>query len=369
MAHREDTCETEYGKGREVNRRTARSDQGFFRPMLAHRSSSIKEAFLAIRGAPGVAAICEYPDRHLLAARLDVDRLDGEGYWEFVQIGHSIYLVIENLVYNDTRVEFVPGDGLLSFHVRLSGELTVLVNRTGSVCVEGPSLLVWHQPHGLDSSEHEMPGCRAVSVTLFCDPAFIATGVIGETGTVPRHIDRFLASNLSTINYSRLPITSEILNTAASIANSPHTGRLRLIHMEAKALELFCLIVSAFDRLADVVNGQYSEADLKRLQRAREIMATRFNPVPSISETARELGINETKLKRGFKALFGKPVFEYGHECRMQHALQLLRDKHMPVSRVAEAAGYTHQTTFASAFKQHFGYRPKDVRKPPALAK
>jgi AraC family transcriptional regulator, transcriptional activator of the genes for pyochelin and ferripyochelin receptors len=159
-----------------------------------------------------------------------------------------------------------------------------------------------------------------------------------------------------------LPINAEILSAATDLAYCPYTGKLRLIYLEAKALELCCLIVAALDRLANLASEYYSEADLMHFQKAREIVATRFNPVPRMSEIARELGINETKLKRGFKALFGKPLNEYGRECRMQYAMQLLRDQHMPISRVAEQAGYNHQTTFANAFKQRFGYRPKDVR-------
>jgi AraC-like DNA-binding protein len=41
----------------------------------------------------------------------------------------------------------------------------------------------------------------------------------------------------------------------------------------------------------------------------------------------------------------------------------LLRDKQKQVARVAEAVGYGHQTSFATAFRRHFGMRPKDVRR------
>jgi AraC-like DNA-binding protein len=47
----------------------------------------------------------------------------------------------------------------------------------------------------------------------------------------------------------------------------------------------------------------------------------------------------------------------------MQHALVLLRDREMQVARVAVAVGYSHQTSFATAFRRHFGLRPKDVRR------
>jgi transcriptional regulator GlxA family with amidase domain len=47
----------------------------------------------------------------------------------------------------------------------------------------------------------------------------------------------------------------------------------------------------------------------------------------------------------------------------MQHALTLLRDQQVVVKSVAAACGYRHQTSFATAFGQHFGLRPSDLRK------
>ena len=339
-----------------------RTERGFFCASLAGRGSSLTDAFALLRMSRRVSRLCEFPERGLFGGRIENDRGEGEGYFDFLQIDDSIYVVIENAVYTEPRLEVVPGDGLLSFHVRLSGGFTICANCATPIRVQGPSLLVWLQPSGIEASEWQLPGRREVSVTLFCKPGFV-TGLVPETGTMPRHIRRFLGSQTGALNYCQLPVDAEILDTASRMVRSSYDGRMHLVHLEAKALELFCQILRAFDRLSEAFGEQYSERDLDRLHRAREILASRFAPVPTIRSVSRELGINESKLKRGFKTLFGKTVFEYGHDCRMQHALQLLRDRHLRIGLVAEAAGYMHQTTFASAFKQHFGYRPKEIRR------
>jgi hypothetical protein len=66
--------------------------------------------------------------------------------------------------------------------------------------------------------------------------------------------------------------------------------------------------------------------------------------------------LNETTLKRGFRVIFGETVFEFSLRCRVQHALALalIRDQRQPVARMAEAVGYSHQTSFATAFRRHF---------------
>ena len=140
-------------------------------------------------------------------------------------------------------------------------------------------------------------------------------------------MQQLLTAAAPDFSYCRLTVTAEIIQCAAALLNNPVSGLLRLPYAEAKVLELLTLCVAAFGRLEAASVQQFSETDVARFHKAREILATKFSPPPTIASLARELAINETKLKSGFKALFGHTVFEYGHECRMQHALHLLRDK------------------------------------------
>jgi AraC-like DNA-binding protein len=72
--------------------------------------------------------------------------------------------------------------------------------------------------------------------------------------------------------------------------------------------------------------------------------------------------MSASKLKRTFKARFGVTVFDYGLDCRMREALELLRCNHLSVGQVAHRVGYSHQTSFTAAFRHHFGFLPKDAR-------
>lgn len=81
-----------------------------------------------------------------------------------------------------------------------------------------------------------------------------------------------------------------------------------------------------------------------------------------ICDIARATGMSESKLKRTFKARFGVTIFEYGFDRRMRYALELLRCKRMSVGQVAYSVGYRHQTSFASAFHEHFGFLPSKAR-------
>jgi AraC-like DNA-binding protein len=75
-------------------------------------------------------------------------------------------------------------------------------------------------------------------------------------------------------------------------------------------------------------------------------------------ELARIVGINDCKLKAGFRQVFGTTVFGYLHDCRMERSRQLLEAGEMSVTEAARAVGFVSRGHFAAAFKRRFGVNP-----------
>lgn len=339
--------------------------KGLFRSLLAGAGHSLRDAFAGLEASDRVERVLEHPTRNIMGARINLLESEGQGHWDFYQIGEELFLIVTHFTYVDPRLERLPGDGLLEFHIKLTGQLILATSRTEPIQVDGPSLLIWSQPEGEEADEWIDSGKEEKSVTIYCSPDYIVRTLLGDPETVPEHMRRFLFNQEDGINFCQLPLTAKLLQAASSLfdrgARMPEA--LRLVHAEAKAVELLCMIVSAFDQLSDGADETYSTADLDRFRLAQRIVSRQFNPPPTISQVSRMVGMNETKLKQGFKKLYGMTVFEFGHRCRMLHALELLELRRMPVGLVAEQVGYQHQTTFTTAFKSFFGFRPKDARK------
>ena len=64
----------------------------------------------------------ENKSRQLRYFRLDRGLPDAEGAYQLLQIGSSIFAVIEDLRQVGPRYELAPGENLLCFHIRLTGE-------------------------------------------------------------------------------------------------------------------------------------------------------------------------------------------------------------------------------------------------------
>jgi AraC-like DNA-binding protein len=335
---------------------------GLIRAVLGGPGATLAEAFASLERGPGAATLSRHRNRELTGARLPLPSNEGEGYCDLTRIGQDVYVIVGNFAYKNPRAELIPGDGMIQFYFKLSGDLTLGVTRAEAMRLNRPSLLVYSQPKGIDLQEWTAPRAleRCVAVTLtarYLVEHFLTVGV-----DAPAQLQALALGEPDQFKYVQLPLTAEMFELATKLVENPYTDTLRLVYTEAVTLELLCAAVRGFTNLAHAPNEEYSERDLRCLKAARDLLLTQLSPVPTIRQVARTAGMNETSLKHGFKAVFGETIFDFSVRCRMQYALSLLREQRMPVARVADAVGYAHQTTFATAFRRHFGVRPRDVR-------
>ena len=339
---------------------------GLVRTALAGAGHSLAEAFANLERASEIQQITRHPQRKLIGARLAVKPEEGQGYWDLTQIGAAdVYVIVLNFVYKHPRVEMLPGDGLIQFYFKLCGDLTMEVSRAEPLRLNRPSLLVYSQPTGLDLQEWTAPSVRERSVAITLRPQFLLENFLSGVVDVPPQLRALLSASPDQLRYCQLPLTTTMFETATRLVDNPYTGILSLLHTEALTIELLCAAVTGFTAVTRSPGAEYSDTDMRCLYAARNFLMKQLSSAPGIRRVAREVGMNETYLKRGFRSVFGETVFAFSVRCRMQQALTLLvHEPRLPVARVAEAVGYRHQTSFATAFRRHFGICPKDARAP-----
>jgi AraC-like DNA-binding protein len=337
--------------------------KGLFRAALAGSGGTLADAFANLERATLVKRVVRHPGLDLFGARVSLAPNEGEGYWELTRIRNEIFVIVQNYAYRDPRLELVPGDGLVQFNFRLSGDLTIAVKRSDPLRCNRPALLVWNQQQGFDVSEWTAPRAHERAVSISTPPQFLVENFLSSGEEIPEQLQPFVVGNSRQINHCWLPLSAQMFELATKLVNNPYTDELALIYTEAIALELLCCAVAGFSALSGSPSERYSQQDLKCLQAARDQVMQQLSPAPTIRQVARATGLNETTLKRGFKAIFGETLHEFSVRCRMGHAMRLLRDQHLPVKQVADACGYRHHTSFATAFLRHFGTRPNEVRR------
>jgi len=83
----------------------------------------------------------------------------------------------------------------------------------------------------------------------------------------------------------------------------------------------------------------------------------------SLNTLAAHFHTSPNVLGRIFKAVAGRPVFQYITQIRLQHAQELLLNSQMTNRDIALACGFENTTYFYSLFKQELGMTPSEYRK------
>ncbi|MEM0943833.1 MAG: AraC family transcriptional regulator, partial [Pseudomonadota bacterium] len=91
----------------------------------------------------------------------------------------------------------------------------------------------------------------------------------------------------------------------------------------------------------------------------RELLIHDVQKPPTLAELAQQVGLNEYRLKQGFRQVFGTTVFGCLHHCRMQQAQHLLRNSNLTIAGVAAQVGYLSPEAFSTAFRRKFTVSPK----------
>ncbi len=110
-------------------------------------------------------------------------------------------------------------------------------------------------------------------------------------------------------------------------------------------------------------NSKLSVTDVIKVRLARDILVDRMDEPPTLMELAREIGLNDFKLKLGFKEVFQQTAFGFLHHHRMEKARDMLLKDRGNVIHVANEVGYKNHGHFSVAFRKHFGITPRDYLK------
>jgi AraC-like DNA-binding protein len=137
----------------------------------------------------------------------------------------------------------------------------------------------------------------------------------------------------------------------------PFHGITRTLFLEAKSLELISLFIDAAQE-SPPLPAALSREDRDRIHEAQQILHGNLQTPPSLTALARQVGLNDRKLKEGFRQLYGTTVFGYLAQQRLERACHLLADQH-PIATVSYAIGYASPTAFSGAFRRRFGMSPK----------
>lgn len=99
----------------------------------------------------------------------------------------------------------------------------------------------------------------------------------------------------------------------------------------------------------------------EKVLEAHAIILNRLDNPITIRELARQIGMNECYLKKGFKAMFGKTIHELQQFERIEMAKSLLKLNEYSITEVAYKMGFGSASHFSTSFKRIAGMKPCEL--------
>jgi AraC-like DNA-binding protein len=239
----------------------------------------------------------------------------------------------------------------LDFCFCLSGKIRRIFWDLNDEIIIGPGQVgVWFSPSSKSSVEY-LPGQPIQRIIIRLEPRLLNTLLKDQIDVILTDLlgiaDRFYPT-ISEMTASMRIAVNQILTCT-------YQGLSREIYLESKILELLAYVMRDLSSKKLTI---LSPEEKKQVYQAREFLIHNLEKPISLFELARQVGLNDYKLKVGFREVFGTTVFGYLRQERLERARQLLEEGKMSVTEVSYAVGYSSLSHFSKVFARQFGIKP-----------
>lgn len=270
------------------------------------------------------------------------------------QLGGNIEINTLDLRLKEDHIIETEGPPTFCIAVFLDGYGQLSIDQGPPLNIEPGMTVVFHAPVSANGRTLFLGNHRLHCLDMRYSPEYLCSfGVDSLTRLIP-----MFQHNCSVADFMMLarPTSARLLSIAKEIMNCSMTGLARNVFLQAKALEALSQVLEVLEQ-PDTNQPKLSKADQQKVQQAIQLIDQEYQAAWTIPRLAREVGLNERKLKTGFHRLVQSTVHNYLEETRLNAARTLLADG-AKVTDVAMAVGYANPSHFAKRFKQRFDTSP-----------
>ncbi len=274
------------------------------------------------------------------------------------QVGNQLTLI--KIIGKDNGKKNIFYDKLdasyIQFHFCISGSITFNYNK-GAYNLkldEGKFLTLYNPEKHLSIDASVAKNSKVISVLI---PIVEFHKLFSSSSS---DIPFFENKSLNQKHYSENLISNSILIVLNQIIKNDMDNSTRSLLYKAKIYELFSLIFKKTKEIdLDQCPFLNNDENLKKIAKAKDVILKDIKNPPSLIELSKTIDLSLKNLKKGFKEIYGKPVYKYLFDFKMERAKQLLSNGNLNVNEVSYDLGYSSSSHFIAAFKKKYGITPR----------
>jgi AraC-like DNA-binding protein len=155
--------------------------------------------------------------------------------------------------------------------------------------------------------------------------------------------------------------TSEL---AGKLLDFMAEGKADTDHVLPVAIDMIKDFMAAVSRVETDKTSGNIDLYYEKVKEAESILLSYIQQSPPrMGIIAKMVALSESTLKRYFKLIYGKSIYEYYLNKKMELARTLLLQNPFTVSETAERMGYERASHFSEIFKKHHGCSPGSIKR------
>jgi AraC family transcriptional regulator, transcriptional activator of the genes for pyochelin and ferripyochelin receptors len=257
----------------------------------------------------------------------------GQGYMRQITISDGLWLKTFNYqLKDDLSLQMPVREHVIEFGIQISGcfwtddGVGIKVNPQES-CLYGSGIA----SKGISNWRG---GEQYLGLDVHVEPELLKVFFSDSSGQVPPELQLLIKENDWQKCFSGLKVTPAMQVVAQQILNCPYQGFTKQMYLQSKVFELLALHLEQLQPSNKNQNSieKLKPGDIERIHQAKKILIARSHNPPSLLELSREVGLNDFKLKIGFRHCFGTTVFGCLHQYRMEQAQKLLEQGNLTIT-------------------------------------
>lgn len=289
----------------------------------------------------------------------------GSGYYEQLEVtpGCTIFRGVHKFTKKASGQLFPLGH----FKNQFTGELFATQTIQGSICCHReavPKVELIYQ-HGVDFFRY----AKELDLVPLIDAS--SNSVMSGTSVTRPRLDKLIGKRSSNLILKKLElqkppsvrvatIPSYVTRPLRESLSQTLTGDLQKLYGQSKVLEYFCELINYLG--SPEINHQPSKG--KEVVHDLKVDLLQLEgKLPTLEKLGAKYGVSSKKLNDDFQSEFGKSIFTFISQHRLDEAYEAIRSTHIPIKAISAKLGYSHVNNFIAAFTKKFGHAPGILRK------
>lgn len=140
-------------------------------------------------------------------------------------------------------------------------------------------------------------------------------------------------------------------------------NHIKVDYLKIKVLELLVFLSNTDFEITDEKRRYYPKDQIERVKKIKNYMGTHMCMKHDLDALAKKYNINVNTLRKSFKEIYGKPIYQWFKEYRLEQSKCLLKESTMSILEIANEVGYANPSKYSAAFTSYMKQTPQQYRK------